>query len=153
MARGYCYEITTDEDAVLSMSENDLYDYASHEFDYAANLSGEESKELTKGLTKRFSEVEKRSVGGKKYFAFKISEGDKIKFFKNKFEDFKKQTEKLTLTKFATDENASYYLRMLLADTFSDAVYLDGNFYDLDTFVRVANENETYYIGNVCLMH
>ena len=152
MGRGYCYEITTDKDNILFMGESDLYEYAQHEFDYASDLGKTESMETARDFAARISsDVEELEGENGRFLAVRITNEDKLRYFGNRLERARELINSITPEEFATSD--CYELRSLIQDDYGDMVYLNSSLYTLDAFVREADPDKTYYIGNACLIH
>lgn len=93
-------------------------------------------------------DVEKETV----YFP----EGFKEAYFKEKYEEFKKLVEELTLEEFAgTDVRGGfkrYQIESLMENKFGFYVYIDYP-QTLDDFVRYLSEGATYYVGSIFDYH
>lgn len=146
MARGFIYEISTDKDTIGCMTENDFYEQRGINAAYFENTKDD-------GIVEQFLE-ELQTAGFKVDFDKKrfYRTMDAVKnYFKERYEKFMEEAETLTLYDF-TDSDVAARLSSLIKDNYSDAVMCDGTFYDLDSFIRDMG-GETYYVGNVVLMH
>lgn len=63
--------------------------------------------------------------------------------------------QEISLDEFAMDIGSTLYrLRMTIKDTMGDMVYLNGSKYmEVDSFIRNAEIDTKYYMGNVVLLH
>lgn len=77
----------------------------------------------------------------------------KEKYFKHRYKTLKKEIKSFSLQAFASNEVG--FLQKLIEDDSSDAVYLteEDHAINLDTFIRHAEPEQKYYIGNIVMMH
>ena len=74
--------------------------------------------------------------------------GFKQKYFRQKFEEFKRKAAAIELKDFAEDTYKTYELMQLLDDRHSYYVYMNGYWETFDSFVRgTMEEGKKYFIG------
>lgn len=89
--------------------------------------------------------------------SIEFKEGFKEEFFRAKYEDFKKNTENLTLeefsgadNKFNIGPNSLYLIEHLLDNKYGFYIYCDDYYQTLDNFVRYSSLLEKkFYIGTI----
>lgn len=147
MARGYLYELATEKDNLGNVTESDFYDKCGVYADYFENLAFYQTAtdELLKCLQSRGIDVNFEDK------SFILTQETQLNYFKSNYQLFMKMAKDLTLEQFA-DPGKAYELSRFITDTYSDAVYINA-FYDFDDFMRDAELDTRYYIGNVILMH
>ena len=78
----------------------------------------------------------------------------KEKFFRNKYETFKKLTSEITFEEFSEDSLCLYNIRECINDKFGFYVHYAGCYYTLDNFIRhIVKDGETWYIGGTLDYH
>ena len=84
-----------------------------------------------------------------------FSEDVKEKFFRDKFNEFKKLTSEITFEQFAGENDFQLYLiKQSIEDTSGFYVHYDGYYWTLDCFIRICVEdNSTWYIGGALDYH
>jgi len=85
-------------------------------------------------------------------YKIKLLPEGKENFFCKRLDTLKSLFNSMTLEEFCDDAN-SFKLRMLIEDKYSSYFYLNGAFYNLDSFIRRLTEEETYFIGGVIVYH
>lgn len=82
-----------------------------------------------------------------------IDDSVRKKYFAKRFLDFHKQSINVSMNDFIS--GSINEIQRIIEDNYGDAVYLTESQYALsfDRFVREAEDNRKYYIGNVILMH
>lgn len=152
MARGNLYELRTDRNDLNTMDESDFYEGCGYIAEYFENADIESNVEylLTtlqlSGIQTGEEYDEEENV---RYPYFILTQEGKETYFKDRFEKAKVMLNQMTLSEFATN---TYDLIHTIEDDYTDAVYCNGCFYDLDYFIRTADVDTKYYIGNVVLM-
>lgn len=156
MARGNLFEISTHIDDLGETTESDFYVQCGIIADYFSDI---DPVKPTKELLSRFlsagieTGVQDDAEGRARPW-FRLTQSSRQGFFKNKYEEFQRAANKLTLEEFSTgiDDIAN-----LMEPQYSDAVYVTDNtgvYYDsIDDFLRNAETDVKYYIGNVVYMN
>ena len=159
MARGYLFEISRNMDALGNLSEESIVetDFAFCEADYYNELNKDEIHTCVEDFLERFAHLGcttgSEDDHGKSIPYIVFSDEAKKNYFRNKYVEFLKATEDMSLHDFATDSSLAYCLSHYINDSYSDAVMWDSSFYTLDAFVRSTETGTKYYIGNILLMH
>lgn len=159
MARGHLYEISTDRNDLGNMDESDFYNrLASISADYVQNKEGEEKEEKTAWFIEMLggygAETGKTDDGNESLMYFYVSDKVKQNYFRCRYEEFKSKSQDFKFSDFTDDRFKVWDIERLLHDKYNDAVYYDGVFMTIDTFLRAyAKDGERYYIGNVVFMH
>ena len=85
---------------------------------------------------------------------FKLSNSSRQEYFRPLYEEFKKVVGDMPLGKFST---GIYTIENLLETQYGDAIYIPdhtGVYYDsIEDFLRNAEMDVKYYVGNVIYMH
>lgn len=68
------------------------------------------------------------------------------RYFKEAYDAFKREVDKLSLTEFATDGGKAAFLSQLLDDE-TELVYFNSSYYTVDEFVRQVMPNTRYFIA------
>lgn len=158
MARGNIYELRTDAEATWNITEEMFYEHVGHEFDYVADLDGDESKmaiETFLDTVKGFgAEAGMETVNGEELPYVIFSDKVKEAYFAGRFNQLKNLMSEMDLHEFATsDQN---HIKSLIDDGYDDAVYSGDSSmpHTMDYFIREAENGVKYYVGpNVVLMH
>ena len=169
MARGYIYEMATDINTVGSFTESDLNgtSFIGGEVDFISPVEDDKQEALRDDLRGRLiasgadvKEVENTEGlqldwGADKIISFQITQRVKNNWFRKRYESLVNQVNKLLcLRDFATDSIKLGNLRSTIEDRYGDLVYLeDEGWATFDQFMRSADPETTYYIGNVILCH
>ena len=85
-----------------------------------------------------------------------FTEDVKEKFFRDKFEDFKKLASELTFEEFAKDKSGFklYLIQNCIREKFGFYIHYDGCYWTLDDFIRdCVDNNETWYFGGALDYH
>lgn len=83
-----------------------------------------------------------------------FSEQSKMKYFQDRFFKLQDYVKNLSLKEFSNGDEARYNIRLLTDNVYSDAIYLNGTYYDsFDYFIRNAEAGKKYFLGNVVLLH
>ena len=161
MARGYVFEIAKNADDLFNLDQWTINEDASaYGVDYASEIYTAAERRME--FADRFSgsHVENVCVDGETIPIIKLTNEIKEKFFHSRFERFKEATANMTLEQFSTDYQAHadddpdvLDLRLLIRNTCGDMVYFDGLVKPLDDFIREADPDTKYYVGNVVLIH
>lgn len=79
----------------------------------------------------------------------------KEKFFRKKYEEFKKLTSELTFDEFTNASGYQLYLiKNCIEDKFGFYIHYDGCYYTLEAFMKYyANDNDTWYFGGTIDYH
>ena len=79
----------------------------------------------------------------------------KEKFFRDKYEEFKKLTSELSFEEFTDSFGMDLYrIQNCISEKFGFYVHYDGCYYTLDNFIReCVKDGETWYIGGVLDYH
>lgn len=156
MARGYCYEVSSNiEDfPVGDLREDDLYEYAGHNFDYSSDIGEEEQRTLRSDLIGVFNKIG-CLLGVEDDIPYVVfSEQPKWKYFQDRFFKLQEYVKNLSLEEFSNGDEAKYNICLLTDNVYSDAIYLNGTYYDsFDYFIRNAEAGKKYFLGNVVLLH
>ncbi len=152
MARGYCYEAVTDVDSAGFLSEEDLYDYAGKEFDYTEDLSADRNNETVLQFVEELAlsgayTTHRTGKDNLQIYGISFSKKAKEHYFETRLQRAKQILNNISLSDFASDSMELYRLRQEISHTDRDMVYLDGYLYNLDTFIRNAVPDKTYYIS------
>lgn len=161
MARGYCYEITSDLDYIGDLDEWTINeDPSAYGVDYAAKIDDVENRRMYFAARFPGAFSGKKCVDGEDIPTIVITNEIKAKYFQHRLERLKAAVYNMTLEQFSTDyeshgdDDADIYdLRLLIRDTCGDLVYFENEVMPVDDFVRKAEPNKKYYIGNVILIH
>lgn len=157
--RGYMYEITRNPEELFSTSESDFFEgsFVGAECEYIADYSDDEAKEISSSL---ISDLERLgAVTGKEVTTidwgriapwFIVTPALKVNWFKNRYETFMREVQKLSLRDFA-DPGKAYNLRHLIEDQYGDMTCegYGSNWMTFDEFIRSAEVGAKYYVGSV----
>lgn len=154
MARGYLYEIVKDPERLFCMDADEAtLRFAENEFEWSEDLDPDEpQKDLLESLEQLGAKISIDEEGRKR---FQLSDNAKKKYFHDRFYKMKQMAEKMTLEAFSC--NSVSNLQVLLEEPYDNAVYLGDYGYDsflsFDRFIREAETDAWYYVGNIILMH
>lgn len=157
--RGYMFEITTDVNDVCMLNTVDLYEeISSMSVDYIADVDDRDRKSLVNQFLSRFADrgadVSIENNENNWYGTIRsITPEVKRAYYKERFEKFQKLAAEIDLKNFSEDSNVLYEISAAVKDDYGDMVYLDGYSYTLDYFIRNADPDTLYYVGNVILLH
>ena len=168
MSRGYIYEISDNIDTVGNMDQSDFYESISAlEVDFVANIPENQQAELREAFIQMLkscgavirlvTDTDPEEFSDGVYAVTGLKKKKKKNFFYDRFKRMKQLAESITLTQFAIDSNDKrslplYHLKKAIEEDYGDMVYLNSSWYTVDYFIRTADPNRTYYIGNVvCL--
>lgn len=154
MARGYLYEIVKDPERLFCIDADEAtLRFAENEFQWSKNLDPDEPRKDLLEVLEYFGAKINIDEKGRKQFH--ISDRVKQEYFRNRFCRLKQVVQKMTLETFSCNEVSN--LQELLEESYDNAVYLGDYEYDkflsFDRFIREAETDALYYIGNVILMH
>ena len=154
MARGFIFNISKyPED--LEMDESDFYEtFDAMQVDYVRNCDREEAQEekerFVKALRDRGAETGSNENGT--YVVF--TEQTKENCFKDRLNTLKNVVQNMTLDEFSRDTQKIWQIRMLINNTYEDAVFDSYDFFTIDEWIRKLTAGEKYYVGNnVVFMH
>ena len=162
MGRGYMFEVvdSDDIDSIGCLFEDDLYESLDVlSVDYVSDVDEDDAlcnKEYFVEMMKKCgAEIGSEIIDNVTYQTFKgLTPEVKEKYFEDKFKKMKTLVEKMTLREFSTDrENNVYDLKKAIENDYSDMVYENGRYRTLDSWVRNADPEKTYYLGNVVFLH
>lgn len=154
MARGYLYEIVKDPERLFCMDADEAtLRFAENEFEWSEDLDPDEPrKDLLEVLEHLGAKIGIDEEGRKQ---FHLSEQVKKKYFRDRFYKMKQMVEKITLETFSCGGISD--LQELLEESYDNAVYMGDYGYDkflsFDRFIREAETDVWYYVGNIVLMH
>lgn len=154
MARGYLYEIVKDPERLFCMDADEAtLRFAENEFEWSEDLDPDgPQKDLLEALEQLGAKISIDEEGRKQ---FQLSDNAKKKYFHDRFYKMKQMAEKMTLEAFSCSGISE--LQALLEEPYDNAVYLGDygydNFLSFDHFIREAETDVWYYVGNVILMH
>lgn len=151
--RGFLYIISTEKESVFDFDETDFYHLAQNECEWVENSAHELNENcLYEKLKMMGAEAgeELHSNGNRCQYVIFTKEV-KQNYFRKNFEKFKEMAVSCDLEKFSTD--SLYELRLSIEDPYGDCVYVSGSFMTVERFVREAEENVRYYLGNIITMH
>lgn len=156
MARGYCYEISTNPDLypIGCLAPSDVYE--SRPYGVSTALDATDPEGLVLDLLKRWKAhdatitpsvlSEDNDWGRGKLFAVTFPGGFRHSYFRNNFENLRKMVQNLTLEEFATSTSKLNTIQTTVEDE-SDLVCLDGSFDTLDHFLRGVRPDTVYYVA------
>lgn len=146
--RGIIYEIRKSLENLGLMDESDFYEMNGVEFDYV------KSEEKTEGA----SEAETFLKWLKSFGApvsdnsFILTETVKEKIFSENYSKFKRLADNMTLREFSTSN--LYTLRSCIEDPYGDAVHTEEDYFlPFERWIREAETDVRYYVGNCVIMH
>lgn len=148
MARGYIYEINKDNEPGY-MGESDFYEKAGTIAEYFSDVSAQDGQadEFLEELGQYGFIIDKTEK------SFMLPDNKESTWFRSRYEQFMKLTKNLTFEQF-TNPVTAYNLTSLVHDGYSDAVYINDCFYEMDTFMRELIQTDVkYYVKNIVLMH
>lgn len=152
MARGTLYLVSEELDEIWGIEdENEAALRITNEQIESFSRIVDTDKEIQE-LVKRLNGTAEKKTDpeGRPYFEVVFPEGCASEYFKERFEKFKKLSEKITLKDFSSN---TYQLEFLLNDSYADAVYNEYDaFYTLDSFVRSIVPDFKYYFYNAVIM-
>ena len=146
--RGTIYEISRTPENLGAMDESDFYEMSGVEFDYVKN------EEKTEGTSEAGTFLNwLRSFGAPiSGNSFILTKTVKEKIFSENYSKFKKLTDNMTLREFSTSN--LYTLRSCIEDPYGDAVHTkEDSFLPLERWIREAETDVKYYVGNCVIMH
>ena len=157
--RGYMYEITRNPEELFSTSESDFFEgsFVGAECEYIADYSDDEAKEISSSLIsdlERLGAQTGRDITtidwGRIAPWFIVTPALKVNWFKNRYETFMREVQKLSLRDFA-DPGKAYNLRHLIEDQYGDMTCegYGSNWMTFDEFIRSAEVGAKYYVGSV----
>ena len=146
--RGTIYEISKNPENLGVMDESDFYEMSGVEFDYVKNeekVEGASAAETFLHWLKSFG----TPISGN---SFVLTEMVKEKIFSKNYAKFKELADSMTLREFATSN--LYTLRSCIEDPYGDAVHTEEDaFLPLERWIREAETDVRYYVGNCVIMH
>lgn len=166
MGRGYIYEVSDNINFIGSMGEEDFYeDLSALSVDYVANMDKADQDEMREDFLKTLKShgahvqlitddtLEEFPNGV--YAVSNLNDIFKKNFFHERYRRMKTLAESITLQQFSIDsfDTTLYNLKNAIVDDYGDMIYLNSSYETLDYFIRNANPQTTYYIGNVVFMH
>lgn len=146
--RGFIYEVSDSPNDIFSMEEDDFLGLTSMlGCSMVKKIPDEQLESMKRVFTKLFSEY-----GASDYSvdSLTLTDSTKKNFFFNRFCQFRKTVETMTLEDFA--ESDPYAVRELLENSYGDMVFYNSDLFPLDRWVRNAPVNTTLYLGNVIIM-
>ena len=156
MAKGYLYEISSFINELGKTDESDFYDQCGVVADWFETV---DPVKPTKELLCRFHQAgiengtEEDSEGNTRQW-FKLTSSSRQEYFRPLYEEFKRAAHDMPLEKFST---GIYTIENLLETQYGDAIYISdhtGVYYDsIEDFLRNAEMDIKYYVGNVIYMH
>ena len=143
--RGYIYEVSK-EKHLGEIDENGFFDK-----NVDAEWFADESPSQALFLTEWFSEHGAETGVEDGYPYFILTDAVKMDIFKERFEKVEEMMENMDLQTFST--SSLYFLRSTIEDTYDDAISENDGFEIFDRWVREAETNVKYFVGNVVAMH
>lgn len=154
MARGYLYEIVKEPECLFRMDADEAtLRYSENEFEWSEDISADEPRKDLMEVLEQLGAKISTDEDGRNYF--QISDQVKQNYFRNRFDRLKKIVQEMTLETFSCDGVSD--VQEIVEESYDNAVYLGDYGYDrflsFDWFIREAETDVSYYIGNVILMH
>lgn len=156
MARGYCYEISTNPDPypIGCLAPSDVYE--SRPYGVSAALDATDPEGLVLDLLERWKAhgatikpsvlSDENEWGRGKLFAVTFPGDFRHNYFRNDFENLRKIVQNLTLEEFATSTSKLNAIQTTIEDE-SNLVCLDSSFDTLDHFLRDVRPDTVYYVA------
>lgn len=142
--RGYIYEVSK-EKKLGEIDENSFFD-KNVDAECFSNEDQSQALFLTEWLSNHGAETGVED--GYPYFI--LTNAVKMDIFKERFEKVLEMMENMDLQTFST--STLYFLRSTIEDTYDDAISENDGFEIFDRWIREAETDVKYFIGNVVMM-
>ena len=149
MARGTMYELQRTKELLNDLQEYQLYDHLPDIAEYVETVKNrEEEKEYLLEDMKDLGAV----VGSEEGIDYIIFTKDcKENYFRERFLKVKKMVGDMSLEEFSSSDLCT--LRDTIQDDWGDMVYKEDFMMPFDQFIRTADADVKYYIGNMIYLH
>lgn len=152
MGRGCIYEVYTEETQYIGIKEDMFYESVdSLAIDYVLDISAEEQNDLKKRMLDILKKSGAKIIKKDDMYGFILSNEVKMSLFCDRYHKAKEFFEQMSLKEFSTSD--LYSLRELIHEDYDDCVYAFDSLYPFDQWIREAECNVPYYLGNIVLMH